>query len=71
MKNCGFASFARFARAFSIFARCRPFQDVKLPVLQLCRRREHLTTKFSILSSYLGSAYSNLIPGYKEHILPE
>ena len=59
--------FPRFARALFIFLplwrRSRSFYDAKWPVLQLCGRREHMITKCSILSSYVPSAGSNLIPG--------
>ena len=64
MKN---SSFARFARAFFIFGH---FQDV----LFLSSTWNHLffsyvDDEFSILSSDLWSADSNLIPGYFEHTL--
>ena len=58
MKN---SVFARFARAFFTL-RSRSFYDVKWPVLQLCGRREHMMTNVQMLSSYVPSADSNLIP---------
>ena len=45
MKN---SRFVRFTRASC--CRSRPFDDVEWPVLPLCGQREHLTTKFCLIS---------------------
>jgi len=53
LRTCNFRSFQ---------GRFRPISDVKWPVLQLPRRREHLTS-FQFFSSNLHTAHTNLLPG--------